>query len=55
MTTTTTTTNNNNNNNNNNSNNNNDDNNLGVNLKTRKNWVDVQWGKVLSHRVKDPL
>ena len=45
-----------NNNNNNNNDNNNDDNNYNNNIpKTRKYWVDVQWGIVSSHGEKDPL
>ena len=46
--------NNNNNDNNNNSNNNNNNNNKDL-PKTRKYWVDVQWGIVSSHGERDPL
>ena len=50
--------NNNNNNNNNNKNNNRNNNNSNIIIifpKTRKYWVDVQWGIVSSHGGKDPL
>ena len=41
--------------NNNNKNNNNNSNNNNISSETRKYWVDVQQGMVLSHGVKDPL